>query len=439
MSAERATSHVDADASADRIRRDHPGGKIQLTPASSRHSRLEASFLRKLLQRVGNPPLTVRLWDGHEIRPPEDASVASVAFADRAMLWKVVADPLYQFCQGYVSGRIMVEGDFIALMEVLLQSMNRASGQPSWSSRIARRLAPRQSNRLSKSRDNIHHHYDIGNDFYQRWLDEKMVYTCAYFERPEMTLEAAQAAKMDYVCRKLWLQPGDEVVEAGSGWGALTIHMAKHYGVRVKAYNISREQVAYSRQTAAAEGLEQRVEFIEDDWRNIYGDCDAFVSIGMLEHLGPENYGPLGCVIDRCLRPHGRGLLHFIGQNFSQPMNPWFERHIFPGAHLPSITEAAGLLEAHDMSVMDIENLRLHYAATLREWLRRFEASRDWVHDRYGEEFVRTWRMYLVGSIAGFESGSTQLFQMLFARGATNEIPLTRSRLTAAANEQQRQ
>ena len=152
-------------------------------------------------------------------------------------------------------------------------------------------------NTLSGSKENIHDHYDIGNDFYRLWLDDKMQYTCAYFPAPSATLEEAQIAKMDHVCKKLMLRPGETVVEAGCGWGTLALHMARHYGVKVKAYNISHEQVVSAREQAKAEGLDNAVEFIEDDYRNLSGKFDVFVSIGMLEHVGTRYYRELGKII----------------------------------------------------------------------------------------------------------------------------------------------
>src|SRR5262249_41376116 len=155
---------------------------------------------------------------------------------------------------------------------------------------------------------------DLGNDFYRLWLDREMVYTCAYFPTPDATLEQAQIAKMDLVCRKLHLEAGDRVIEAGCGWGALALFMARHYGVSVRAFNISSDQIAYARIRARDEGLADRVEFIEDDYRNVRGECDAFVSVGMLEHVGLRDFPTLGGVIDRSLTENGRGLLHFIGR-----------------------------------------------------------------------------------------------------------------------------
>jgi cyclopropane-fatty-acyl-phospholipid synthase len=254
-----------------------------------------------------------------------------------------------------------------------------------------------------------------------------MLYTCAYFPTAETSLEEAQQAKMDLVCRKIWLRPGERVIEAGCGWGALALHMAKHYGVKVRAFNISQEQIAYARDRAAREGLAGRAEFIEDDYRNVSGECDAFVSVGMLEHVGLPDYPALGGVMDRTLAPDGRGLLHFIGRNQPMLLNPWIRKRIFPGAYPPALREVAErVLEPFDFSVTDVENLRLHYGKTLEHWLQRFDAAADTVAGMFDEPFVRAWRMYLAGSKAAFTTGTMQLFQIVFARGTSSALPWTR-------------
>jgi cyclopropane-fatty-acyl-phospholipid synthase len=234
---------------------------------------------------------------------------------------------------------------------------------------------------------------------------------------------------MDHVCRKLRLRPGETVVEAGCGWGALALHMATRYGARVKAFNLSHEQIAYARSRARALGAEGRVEFIEDDYRNISGRYDAFVSIGMLEHVGRDNYDELGGLIDRCLQRDGRGLLHSIGQIRPAALNAWIEKRIFPGAYPPALREMLAILEPWEFSVLDVENLRLHYALTLEHWLRRFEHARERISEMYDERFTRAWRFYLAGSIAAFNTGNLQLFQVLFARPAGNDAPWTRAYL----------
>jgi cyclopropane-fatty-acyl-phospholipid synthase len=279
---------------------------------------------------------------------------------------------------------------------------------------------------VAGSRSNVYHHYDIGNDFYRLWLDEQLLYTCAYYARPELTLEQAQVAKMDHVCRKLGLRPGETVVEAGCGWGALALHMAREYGVSVRAYNVSREQIAYARERARVEGLDGRVEFLEEDWRRISGRCDAFVSVGMLEHVGVDNYRELGDVIHRVLPPHGRGLIHTIGRNYPGQLYAWIRHRIFPGAQPPALSQMMDVFEHRDFSVLDVENIRLHYAVTLKHWLERFESHADEVCDLFDERFVRMWRLYLASSMVAFESGSLQLYQVLFAPGCNTRLPWTR-------------
>jgi cyclopropane-fatty-acyl-phospholipid synthase len=199
--------------------------------------------------------------------------------------------------------------------------------------------------------------------------------------------------------------------------------------VKVTAYNISREQIVHARQRAHAEGLDGQVEFIEDDYRNVRGEFDAFVSIGMLEHVGTDHYRELGEVIDRSLRDNGRGLIHSIGLNYPRPMDAWTERHIFPGACPPSLAQMMDIFEPYDFSVLDVENLRLHYAKTLEHWLQRYENNIDRVTEMFDPEFVRAWRLYLAGSLTAFKMGGMQLFQVSFARAGHNQIPWTRQYL----------
>ena len=397
--------------------------------ARGRFPSIEQWLLRKVYESAGRPPICLILKGGGEVSPSDAVPVANVIFSDRGTLMRLILDPEMGFGEAYMQGRLEVEGDLVALLEAAYQSLSE-SGRRRWFSRLLSRwTALTQSNSLRASRKNIHHHYDLNTDFYRLWLDPELVYTCAYFPTASATLEEAQAAKLDYVCRKLQLQPGERVVEAGCGWGALALHMASRYGVTVQAFNISHEQILFARRRAKELGLNRRVEFIEDDYRNISGECDAFVSVGMLEHVGLERYKEVGSVIHRSLTKSGRGLLHFIGRNRPQPLSAWTRKRIFPGAHMPSVREAMEVLEPWDFSVLDIENLRSHYAKTLENWLERFEKSAERVSEMFGPEFVRAWRLYLAGSVAGFRVGTLQLFQVVFARRACQRIPGTRAHL----------
>ena len=216
------------------------------------------------------------------------------------------------------------------------------------------------------------------------------------------------------------------VVEAGCGWGGLARYMARNYGVKVHSYNISKEQLTYAREEARRQQLDHLIEYVEDDYRNISGQYDAFVSIGMLEHVGKDNYLALSELISRSLKPDGLALLHSIGRNRPMLMNAWIEKRIFPGAYPPSISEFMGICEHSDFSVLDVENLRLHYAQTLTHWMERFRSNMDKVTEMYDGHFARAWEMYLAGSIAAFRAGSLQLFQVVFTHGGNNQLPQNR-------------
>jgi cyclopropane-fatty-acyl-phospholipid synthase len=359
------------------------------------------------------------LWDGFELLPEACPPIATVVMKNRRALFGWVADAELNFGEAYMFGAVDIRGDLVALLQAIYRALSGGVRRPWW-------LWSRP-NDVRVARENVHGHYDLGNDFYRLWLDREMVYTCAYFPTPEVALEDAQLAKMDLVCRKLQLRPGERVIEAGCGWGSLALFMARHYGVTVRAFNLSSEQIAYARERAAREGLTGRADFIEDDYRNITGACDAFVSVGMLEHVGLPDFATLGRVIDRSLDGQGRGLLHFIGRNQPAPLTPWIQRRIFPGAYPPTLREVfQHVLEPHDLSVTDVENLRLHYAKTIDHWLGRFEGAADAVGQMFDETFVRAWRLYLAGSQAAFTTGSMQLFQVVFARGTSSAIPWTR-------------
>ena len=405
-----------------------------MPPTSSRQSHrvLPRGFDEWLLNRLGRrvraAGARLRLRDDIEAGFDGGAPTVTLTIRDDWTLLGLVLDPEIGFGEAYTDGRMEIEGDLAGFLEALFRVANLET--------VGSRLASRwldwvQRNTLRGSRANIHRHYDLNTEFYKLWLDSRLVYTCAYFANPSMTLDAAQVAKMDHVCRKLQLRPDDTVVEAGCGWGSLALHIAREYGARVRAFNISREQIAFARKQAKRAGLENQVEFIEDDYRNVSGQYDAFVSVGMLEHVGKSHYGELAGVIGRSLKKSGRGLFHFIGRNSPRPLNAWIRKRIFPGAYPPALREAIEFLEPLDVSVLDVENLREHYAWTLQHWLERFEKSSRRVAEMFGDEFVRLWRLYLAGSLAGFRSGSMQLFQLLFAGADCKAIPATRDHLCA--------
>ncbi|MGB5255346.1 MAG: cyclopropane-fatty-acyl-phospholipid synthase family protein [Sedimenticolaceae bacterium] len=389
---------------------------------------IERHLLQWVLERLGRAPLCFVLWDGTRVSPSGVVPECDLHISDRGALWRLMGHPEYQFPEMYVQGRVGLGDDLERVLRIVQQARLKLDPN-SLTRRLLSALFRRRSGSLARARENIHSHYDLGNDFYRLWLDEQMVYTCAYFETQSTSLEDAQKAKMDRVCRKLRLRSGERVVEAGCGWGALALHMARHFGVKVRAFNISRSQLEFARERAAREGLDDVVEFVEGDYREIVGNYDAFVSVGMLEHVGPQHYPELGRILDRTLPVNGRGLIHTIGTDRPGPLNTWIERRIFPGACPPSLGEMMPLFGPSHFSILDVENIRLHYALTLRHWLQRFYASQDKVLEMFDQEFVRAWRFYLVSSETAFTTGHLQLFQVLFARKGSNDIPWTRAYL----------
>jgi cyclopropane-fatty-acyl-phospholipid synthase len=400
-------------------------------PVRNYSSRFDAWLLRRLYTSLGNPQIRIKMGDSLEVAPPAAFPVATVAINDRYTLLQILLNPQLGFGDAYTAGRVSVDGSLVATLETVFRSMSAIESR-NWYSRIASPfLAFVQRNSLQGARKNIHRHYDLGTEFFRLWLDSQLVYSGAYFSSPSFTLEDAQIAKMEYICRKLNLQRGEQVVDIGCGWGALAFHMARHYGAHVLAVSNSHEQILWARRRAAELHLTHEVEFIEDDYRNISIQCDAVVSVGMLEHVGVHNYRDMGRVIDRVLDSAGRGLIQTIALSQPHPFNLWTRKRVFPGTHAPTLRQAMDLFEPGDLSVVDVENLRPHYARTLEHWLDRFENSSDKVSEMFGADFVRLWRLYLAGSLAGFSSGALQHFQILFARKACQRIPLTRTRLYA--------
>ncbi len=416
-----------------------PNSRSSTSLVRNYSSRFDMWLLRRLYSSIGNPQIRIIMGDALEVAPAAAFPVATIAIRDRRTLLQMLLDPQLGFGDAYTAGRVTIDGSLVAMLETVFQSMSAIESHNWYSTLESSFLAFLQRNSLRGARKNIHCHYDLGTEFFRLWLDSQLVYSGAYFPSASLTLEVAQIAKMDYICRKLNLHPGERVVDIGCGWGALAFHMAKHYGAKVQAVGNSHEQILWARRRAAELHLTQQIEFIEDDYRNISTQCDALVSVGMLEHVGARHYRDMGRVIHRVLDSAGRGLIQTIGLNQPHPFNLWTRKRVFPGTYAPTLRQAMDLFEPGNLSVVDVENLRPHYARTLEHWLERFENSSAKVSDMFGADFVRLWRLYLAGSLVGFTCGSLQHFQILFARNACQRIPLTRAQLYAMKQPVQQQ
>jgi cyclopropane-fatty-acyl-phospholipid synthase len=254
-------------------------------------------------------------------------------------------------------------------------------------------------------------HYDIGNDLYEAMLDRRLVYTCAYW-KDARTLDEAQEAKLDLVCRKVGMRPGMRVLDLGCGWGGFASFAAERYGAQVVGYTVSREQAAWVRERYAGLPIEIRL----DDYRNATGTYDAVVSVGLMEHVGPKNYRGYMELADRCLAPGGVAFVHTIANTVSRTQtDPWFHKYIFPNAVFPSIAQLGAAMEGI-LVLEDVQNIGPDYDPTLMAWWQRFDAAWPQLRASYSEPFYRMWKYYLLCSAAAFRSRIMQLYQVSMTR-----------------------
>ncbi len=400
-------------------------------------------------------PLRLRAWDGSEAGP-ENAPV--VVFRSRRALRRMLWSPgQLGLSRAYVAGEIEAPGDIFAAFAALSSAGKFAEPGPFRPPTpreliallgIAVRLgalgpnpAPppeearvgRYGRRHSKGRDAaaISHHYDVGNDFYSLVLGPSMVYSCAVWESDETTLDAAQAAKLDLVCRKLGLKPGMRVLDVGCGWGSFALHAAQHFGADVVGVTLSVEQAAMARKRAADAGLTERVDIRVQDYRDVDdGPFDAISSIGMSEHVGREQIQHYASQLHGLLRPGGRLLNHAISWNAGPTAadpDSFIPRYVFPDGEMLSLSDMVAALESAHLEVLDVEALRRHYALTLRAWVRNLEAHWDDAVRFAGVGRARVWRLYMAASALGFEDGLTGVNQVLVQRPGGAEPPLRRS------------
>jgi cyclopropane-fatty-acyl-phospholipid synthase len=291
-----------------------------------------------------------------------------------------------------------------------------------------------------RARGNARFHYGLGTEFYRLWLDQAlMMYTCAYWKEGTRTLEEAQVHKVEHVCRKLMLREGETVADIGCGFGGFMFHARERHGARVTGVNVTPEQVAMVRAEIARRGLGDSLRVVETDFRDAFAQFDKVASIGVLEHAGRDQLREVVAAHARFLKPGGLGLLHCIGHVGRRPTEFFIREHVFPGGWIPSLADMLVAMQEAGLEVLDIENLRRHYAPTLDAWAERFDRNWDRIHaldpTRFDERFRRIWRTYLYGCAELFRAprGTTHLFQVLFSRGNVSweSLPRTREHLYA--------
>jgi cyclopropane-fatty-acyl-phospholipid synthase len=293
---------------------------------------------------------------------------------------------------------------------------------------------PGTKNSPGRDREAIRFHYDVSNDFYKLWLDRRMVYSCAYFEEPDASLEAAQLGKLDLICRKLDLRPGERLLDVGCGWGGLLIHAATHYGVKADGITLSERQAEWARNLIESHGLEDRVTVRLVDYRDLKADeiYDKVVSVGMVEHVGLRNLDLYFQRIFDVLKPGGLFLNHGIGQGPRAWINEkdnFIERYVFPDSDLQPISKMLAAAESSGWEIRDVDSLREHYALTLRHWVRRLDAHHAEAVEEVDEASFRTWKLYMAGSAHSFDHGFLSIYQTLLAKltpDGDSQAPMTR-------------
>jgi cyclopropane-fatty-acyl-phospholipid synthase len=398
-----------------------------------------------------------RLWDGSEMELGRDKPKMGLTFHSAAAFrgMALTRDPL-RLAEYYLHGDVDIEGDVysaihirrhlealhltwrdrirLALKALSIRAERAAAASdeaPRWARTIGHGAASFSKDYNSGA---VSFHYDVSDDFYKLWLDERMVYSCAYFEEPDQTLEQAQQNKLDHICRKLRLKPGETLLDIGCGWGALLCWAAERYGVKAHGITLSNNQHAHVQELIRSRGLQGRVSVAMMDYRDLPGEAqyDKLVSVGMFEHVGLQNLPTYFRTAQRVLKPGGLFLNHGITSDeggWETSMSTEFiNRYVFPDGELETVSTVQQIMEDSGFEIHDVEGLRQHYAFTLREWVRRLEARHELALHHVNEATYRVWLLYMAGSALQFEEGITGIYQILASRRQpwSRPVPLTR-------------
>lgn len=419
---------------------------------------------------VGDRRFAVRFWNG-EVDTPQGDTDFTLALDDAGALRRMLLPPSeLRITEAFIRGDFDILGNAESAA-ALAEHIRARVSSPAAIARLTRALlalpstpapaavtppvrrdadATHSGHKHTPERDAaaVRSHYDVGNDFYALWLDERMVYSCAYFQRPDADIHTAQRDKLEHICRKLRLKPGESLLDVGCGWGGLIMHAAEKYGVNACGITLSYEQAAYAREHIAEKGLSDRCTVEVRDYRHLPPDesFDKLVSVGMVEHVGRQNLPLYFTQLYAHLKPGGLLLNHGIVHEAAHGKptirgriadklwgdSEFIERYVFPDGELPPLAEVIGAAETAGFETRDVENLREHYARTLRHWVKRLERSRDAAVASAGEQTYRIWRLYMAASAYGFASGRLALDQVLLAKPDSArqvDLPLTRADL----------
>ncbi len=374
-------------------------------------------------------PCTIKFWDDTELSFGGSEPAFKLKFNTPESFEALLTDMSLGFGEAYTKGDIEVEGDISRLLEWAYKSDLQSRLSMGQKARLCW-INFKKKATVKQTKKDVQAHYDRGNDFYKLWLDKRMVYSCAYFKKPDDSLEKAQLQKINHTLRKMRIKKGQRLLDIGCGWGALLIEAVRNYGVKAVGLTLSERQFELGNKRIKDAGLSDMAEIRLEDYRELPESedkaYDRVVSIGMFEHVGKENIPVFFKKMGRLLRPKGILLLHTIGRLKPEAMDPWLSKYIFPGTYVPALGEIFDTAEKCGFDFADLEDLRQHYDRTLGEWAKRFEANIDQIREMMGDEFVRMWRLYLYGTQMSFRHNPLHVFQLLYSLGRRNDWPLVR-------------
>lgn len=385
---------------------------------------IDKAIYKQILKSSFDAPIDVEFWDGETVHFGEGESIAKIVMHELVPIKEIVAHASLTFGEAYMDGKIEIQGNLQELVTLAYRSQDSFFNNSKFS-----KLIPKHSHSEKVSKNDVQSHYDIGNDFYEMWLDKTMTYSCAYFASDSDTLEDAQMNKVRHILNKLHAQEGETLLDIGCGWGTLLFTAAKEYGLKATGVTLSQQQYDFVSDKIKAEGLTGQVTVYLEDYRELKEQYDHVTSVGMFEHVGKENLAAYFSKIDQLLVENGTALIHGItGQHKGAGVDAWINKYIFPGGYIPNLAENIDhIMDAH-LQVDDLEPLRRHYQKTLEIWTDNFHDVSESVISRYGERFYRMWDLYLQACAASFESGNIDVVQYLLTKGASStNLPMTRS------------
>jgi cyclopropane-fatty-acyl-phospholipid synthase len=368
----------------------------------------------------------IEFWDGDAIRFGNFPQV-TLRLKTKSCAKKIIRKGFLGFGESYVKGDLEIENDLLKLFRLGFAIDFDDYRLSFWQKFRLLILSLKDSDTLRQAPKNISYHYDKGDEFYALYLDKSMTYSCAYFVKPDDSLEQAQLNKYEHIARKLLLKPNESLLDIGCGWGGMLIYAARKYGITGVGITLSKNQFQYANRKIKELGLQNQLKVLYQDYRHLSGKFDKIVSIGMMEHVGKRFIPTFIQEVSDLLKTGGLALLHTIGKDTPSAGDPWTFGYIFPGAYIPTLHEIVKEMGKTGFSILDVENLRLHYAKTLEKWTENFEGNIDKVRQLFDEGFVRQWRLFLNSTAAGFKYGNSRLFQILVSKGLDNTLPVTRA------------